>query len=231
MQSTCRRTSAWRRTMTVAPVALVLSLAVLHPDCADEALEREHLAALVRQIELADRLANQVGRPDRALRRAARCGAGSGGQQRRRLPEPFADAHAARPDPLRRQEPFLRRTARRRAQVVHAEEPGLHAVGVRLRQRLREHARRQRWVWWGRQQLRRQQGHLRQPANAAAEGRALARSALGHAGVPQQVRRGHGAGPRRHRRRCAGAGQVRSPRREVAGAKWLALSVAKPTPV
>ncbi|KAB7603420.1 hypothetical protein D8B34_09135 [Verminephrobacter eiseniae] len=60
MQSTCRRTSAWRRTMTVAPVALVLSLAVLHPDCADDALEREHLAALVRQIELADRLANQL---------------------------------------------------------------------------------------------------------------------------------------------------------------------------
>ena len=54
MQSTCRRT------MTVAPVALVLSLAVLHPDCADDALEREHLAALVRQIELADRLANQL---------------------------------------------------------------------------------------------------------------------------------------------------------------------------
>ena len=60
MQSTCRRTSAWRRPMTVAPVALVLSLAVLHPAYADDAPEREHLAALVRQIELADRLANQL---------------------------------------------------------------------------------------------------------------------------------------------------------------------------
>lgn len=46
MQSTCRRTSAWRRPMTVAPVALVLSLAVLHPAYADDAPEREHLAAL-----------------------------------------------------------------------------------------------------------------------------------------------------------------------------------------
>src|SRR6218665_2769329 len=60
MQSTCRRTSAWRRSMTVAPVALVLSLAVLHPDWAADALEREHLAALVPQIELADRLATQL---------------------------------------------------------------------------------------------------------------------------------------------------------------------------
>src|SRR6218665_1611601 len=60
MQSTCRRTSAWRRTMTVAPGALVLSLAGLPPDCADDARERGHLAALVRQSELADRLANQL---------------------------------------------------------------------------------------------------------------------------------------------------------------------------
>lgn len=60
MQSTCRRTSAWRRAMTVAPVALVLSLAVLPPAYADDDPEREQLAALVRQIELADRLANQL---------------------------------------------------------------------------------------------------------------------------------------------------------------------------
>lgn len=60
MQSTCRSTSAWRRAMTMPPVALALSLAVLHPAYADDAPEREQLVALVRQIELADRLANQL---------------------------------------------------------------------------------------------------------------------------------------------------------------------------
>jgi DNA helicase-2/ATP-dependent DNA helicase PcrA len=62
------------------------------------------------------------------------------------VPEPFADAHAARPDPLQRQEPLLRRAARRRAEVAHAQEPGLHALGLRLRRRLRQHARRGRWL-------------------------------------------------------------------------------------
>ncbi len=125
------------------------------------------------------------------------------------VPQPLADAHAARPDALQPQKPLLRRAARRRAQVADAQEPGLRAFGLRLRRRLRDHARR----GW-----RIRQGHLRQPARAAAEERAFTRPALGHAGVPQQVRRRHRAGARRQRRRCACAGQLSAPRRQVAGA-------------
>lgn len=59
-QSYCS-TSAWRRSMAVSPWALAVSLAVLQPAfAADDALEREQLAALARQIELADRLSEHT---------------------------------------------------------------------------------------------------------------------------------------------------------------------------
>ncbi|MBB0025219.1 MULTISPECIES: RAQPRD family integrative conjugative element protein [Burkholderiaceae] len=61
MESTCRRTSVWRRATAVPLLALALSLAGIRPACAaDDAPEREQLAALARQIELADRLANHL---------------------------------------------------------------------------------------------------------------------------------------------------------------------------
>jgi DNA helicase-2/ATP-dependent DNA helicase PcrA len=41
------------------------------------------------------------------------------------VPELQPDPHAARPDPLQRQEPLLRRTARGRAEVADAAQPGL----------------------------------------------------------------------------------------------------------
>lgn len=53
--------SAWLRSMGVSPWALAFSLVVLQPaHAADDALEREQLAALTRQIELADRLAEHA---------------------------------------------------------------------------------------------------------------------------------------------------------------------------
>ena len=48
------------------------------------------------------------------------------------VPELLADAHAARPDPLQRQEPLLRRAARGGAAVDHAAQPGLR-LGLRAR--------------------------------------------------------------------------------------------------
>lgn len=61
MEQTCRRTSARPRAMAVLPVALAILLSAGHPAIAsDSALEREQLAALARQIELADRLANHL---------------------------------------------------------------------------------------------------------------------------------------------------------------------------
>lgn len=61
MESIRRHIRAWRREMAVPSLALALSLASLHPaHAADDAPEREQLAALVRQIELADRLANHL---------------------------------------------------------------------------------------------------------------------------------------------------------------------------
>lgn len=53
--------SAWLLSMGVSPWALAFSLVVLQPaHAADDALEREQLAALTRQIELADRLAEHA---------------------------------------------------------------------------------------------------------------------------------------------------------------------------
>ena len=61
MGQTYCSTSAWQRSMAVSPWALAVSLAVLQPAFAvDDALEREQLAALTRQIELADRLAEHA---------------------------------------------------------------------------------------------------------------------------------------------------------------------------
>lgn len=57
----CRRTFAWHRVLAMLRLALVLSLAVLRPaHAADDALEHEQLAALVSQVELADRLAEHL---------------------------------------------------------------------------------------------------------------------------------------------------------------------------
>ena len=61
MGQTCRSTSVWPRSMTIFPWVLTVSLAALQPThAADDALEREQLAALARQIELADRLAEHA---------------------------------------------------------------------------------------------------------------------------------------------------------------------------
>jgi|AntDeeMetageno51_2_1112566.scaffolds.fasta_scaffold08745_2 RAQPRD family integrative conjugative element protein len=61
MESISRHIRAWRSEMAVPSLALALSLASLHPaHAADDAPEREQLAALVRQIELADRLADHL---------------------------------------------------------------------------------------------------------------------------------------------------------------------------
>jgi RAQPRD family integrative conjugative element protein len=61
MGQTCRSTFAWPHSMAALPLAFVLSSAALHPaHAADNAPERERLAALVRQIELADRLAEHA---------------------------------------------------------------------------------------------------------------------------------------------------------------------------
>lgn len=56
-----RRTFAWHRVLAMLRLALVLPLAVLRPAHADDdAPEREQLAALARQVELADRLAEHL---------------------------------------------------------------------------------------------------------------------------------------------------------------------------
>lgn len=61
MGQTCRSTFAWPHSMAALPLAFVLSSAALHPaHAADDAPERERLAALVRQIELADRLTERA---------------------------------------------------------------------------------------------------------------------------------------------------------------------------
>lgn len=61
MEQTCRRTSAWLRAMAVLLLALALSLSAGRQAIAsDGALEREQLAALARQIELTDRLAEHA---------------------------------------------------------------------------------------------------------------------------------------------------------------------------
>jgi RAQPRD family integrative conjugative element protein len=61
MRQTCRSTFKWPHAMAVLSWALAVLLAALHPaHAADDALERERLAALARQIELADRLAEHA---------------------------------------------------------------------------------------------------------------------------------------------------------------------------
>ena len=61
MGQTCRRTSARLRVMAVLPWALATSFSALNPAHAgDDVPERERLAALARQIELADRLAEHA---------------------------------------------------------------------------------------------------------------------------------------------------------------------------
>lgn len=56
MAHTNRRASAW----PALAVLLVVSLTALQPALADDALEREQLAALARQLDLIDRLAEHA---------------------------------------------------------------------------------------------------------------------------------------------------------------------------
>ena len=61
MEQTRRRIGTWPRATAALPLVLAFSVAVVRPAMAsDGALEREQLAALARQIELADRLANHL---------------------------------------------------------------------------------------------------------------------------------------------------------------------------
>ena len=61
MGPTCRRTSTWPRSMAVLPLALAVSFSALSPaHAADDAPERERLAALARQLDLGDRLAEHA---------------------------------------------------------------------------------------------------------------------------------------------------------------------------
>lgn len=57
MERTCRRTGAWPRAMAILPLTLTLSISAT---ASDGTLEREQLAGFARQIELADRLAEQA---------------------------------------------------------------------------------------------------------------------------------------------------------------------------
>jgi len=70
MEQTRRRIATWPRAMAALPLVLALSVSAVRPAVAsDGALEREQLAALARQIELADRLANHLA--DQAARTAS----------------------------------------------------------------------------------------------------------------------------------------------------------------
>ena len=61
MRQACRSTFGQSRSTAMLLWALAVSLAILQPAHApDDALEREQLAALVRQIDLADRLAEHA---------------------------------------------------------------------------------------------------------------------------------------------------------------------------
>ena len=61
MRQACRSTFGQSRSTAMLLWALAVSLAILQPaHAADDALEREQLAALVRQIDLADRLAEHA---------------------------------------------------------------------------------------------------------------------------------------------------------------------------
>jgi RAQPRD family integrative conjugative element protein len=56
MEQTCRRTSAWPS----LAVLLAVSLLALQPAIADDTPESEQLAALARQLDLTDRLAEHA---------------------------------------------------------------------------------------------------------------------------------------------------------------------------
>lgn len=61
MGQTCRRTSVWPRLKVVLPLALAVSFSALRPAiAADDALEREQLATVVRQLDLTDRLTERA---------------------------------------------------------------------------------------------------------------------------------------------------------------------------
>lgn len=61
MGQTCRRIAAWPRLKVMLPLALAVSFSALRPAiAADNALEREQLAALARQLNLIDRLAEHA---------------------------------------------------------------------------------------------------------------------------------------------------------------------------
>ena len=61
MEQTRRRIGTWPRATAALPLVLAFSVSAVRPAMAsDGALEREQLAAFVRQIELADRLANHL---------------------------------------------------------------------------------------------------------------------------------------------------------------------------
>ena len=61
MEQTRRRIGTWPRAMAALPLVLALLVSAVRPAMAsDGALEREQLAALARQIELADRLADHL---------------------------------------------------------------------------------------------------------------------------------------------------------------------------
>ena len=61
MVPTCRRTSTCLRSMAMLPLTLVASFSTLCPaHAADDASERERLAALARQLNLIDRLAEHA---------------------------------------------------------------------------------------------------------------------------------------------------------------------------
>lgn len=71
MRQTCRSTFAWSRSMAVLPWALAVSLSALQPaHAAGDALEREQLAALARQLDLIDRFAERA--TDSALQSCSR---------------------------------------------------------------------------------------------------------------------------------------------------------------
>jgi hypothetical protein len=63
MEQTRRRIGTWPRATAVLPLVLTFMVSAVRPAIAsDGALEREQLAALIRQIELTDRLTDNASR-------------------------------------------------------------------------------------------------------------------------------------------------------------------------
>ena len=61
MEQTRRRIGTWPRATAVLPLVLTFMVSAVRPAIAsDGALEREELSALIRQIELTDRLTEQT---------------------------------------------------------------------------------------------------------------------------------------------------------------------------